>query len=170
MWKTYFGPTARIYGVDIESACHVYNDDQTKIFIGDQADRAFWNQFRREVPTLDIVIDDGGHAPEQQRVTFEELMPHLRAGGVYVCEDVHGPKNPFAWYIQGFSNKLNVTAGWRENFDDRERRIVADRTDVQRAIQSIHLYPFVAVAERTTSAIDELQAAKHGTSWQPYLS
>ena len=53
-----------------------------KVFIGDQADRKFWSQFRREVPILDLVIDDGGHEPEQQIVSLEELLPHLRPGGV----------------------------------------------------------------------------------------
>jgi ubiquinone/menaquinone biosynthesis C-methylase UbiE len=38
MWKHYFGPQAKIYGVDIEQACKAYEDKQTKILVGDQAD------------------------------------------------------------------------------------------------------------------------------------
>jgi hypothetical protein len=58
MWRDYFGPKARIYGVDIEPACRAYESDSVKIFIGDQGDRQFWHEFRGKVPALDIVIDD----------------------------------------------------------------------------------------------------------------
>ena len=57
-------------------------DERTKIFIGDQADRSFWAEVRQTAPLIDIVIDDGGHLPEQQLVTLEELLPHVRPGGV----------------------------------------------------------------------------------------
>ena len=62
------------------------------VLIGDQADRTFWRRMiaHGTLPPLDIVIDDGGHTPDQQRVTLEELLPHIRPGGVYVCEDIHG--------------------------------------------------------------------------------
>ena len=85
MWREYFGPRCYIYGVDINPACKVYESDRTRVFIGDQSDREFWKQFRDAVPHLDVAIDDGGHEPQQQRVSFEELMPHLRPGGVYIC-------------------------------------------------------------------------------------
>src|ERR1700722_9348231 len=44
MWADYFGPKARIYGVDIEPACRAYENERIKVFIGDQADRQFWAQ------------------------------------------------------------------------------------------------------------------------------
>jgi hypothetical protein len=65
---------------DIEAACESYEDPQTKIFIGDQADRSFWERFKQDVPKLDIVVDDGGHEPDQQIATMEALLPHLRPG------------------------------------------------------------------------------------------
>ena len=107
MWRNYFGPKATIYGVDIAPDCRVYENDGIKIFIGDQADRSFWGGLRRKVPTLDIVIDDGGHVPEQQIVSLEELLPFLRPGGVYLCEDVHRTHNQFASYVHGLGHKLN---------------------------------------------------------------
>jgi len=62
---------------------------------------------RKTVPLVDIVIDDGGHLPEQQLVTLEELLPHVRPGGVYFCEDIHYNFNDFAAYVQGLSDNLN---------------------------------------------------------------
>lgn len=122
MWRDYFGPKAILYGVDIEAACRAYESDNVKIFIGDQADRMFWHEFRQKVPVLDIVIDDGGHQPQQQIVTLEELLPFLRSGGVYCCEDIHGKSNEFAAYIYNLGAKLNEMSSFREDFDDNERK------------------------------------------------
>ena len=168
MWHEYFGPKAHIYGVDIESACRAYDSDSVKIFIGDQADRMFWREFRRKVPALDIVIDDGGHQPKQQIVSLEELFPFLRPSGVYLCEDVHGTVNDFASYIHDLGHKLNDSSRWRDFPDDNERRAICDCTPFQTAVGSIHLYPFVCVLEKNTSKVTELVAPKHGSQWQPF--
>ena len=130
MWRNYFGSKAIIYGVDIEPDCRAYEKDGIKIFIGDQADRSFWREFRRRVPTLDIVIDDGGHQPEQQIASLEELLPFLRPGGVYFCEDVHGMYNEFASYIHGLGHKLNDSQINRFP-DDNDRRLVAASTSAK---------------------------------------
>jgi hypothetical protein len=169
MWREYFGPLATIYGVDIQPDCRVYETDRTKIFIGDQADRSFWREFRQKVPVLDIVIDDGGHAPEQQIVTLEELLPFLRPGGVYLCEDVHWAYNQFASYVNGLSHRLNDFSQIKWSPDDDERRGVCTSTPFQSAVGSIHLYPFVTVIERNTGPVTEFRAPKRGTQWQPFL-
>jgi hypothetical protein len=169
MWRDYFGPKAIIYGVDIEPECRVYENDGIKIFIGDQADRSFWREFCRKVPTLDIVIDDGGHQPEQQIVSLEELLPLLRPGGVYFCEDVHGAYNQFAAYVHGLAHKLNDFSKGVDFTGDNVQGIVCGCTPFQSAIGSIHLYPFVTVLERNAALVTELKAPKHGTQWQPFL-
>jgi hypothetical protein len=98
--------------------------NHVKVFIGDQAAKSFWGEFRTRVPKLDIVIDDGGHEYEQQLTSLEELLSHLRPGGVYLCEDVHGAFNRFASYVGGLAHKLNEPTNNRESIDDPERRIV----------------------------------------------
>lgn len=168
MWRDYFGPKVHLYGVDIEPACRVYETDNVKIFIGDQGDRLFWREFRRKVPALDIVIDDGGHQPEQQIVSVEELLPFLRPSGVYFCEDVHGAFNQFASYVHGMGHKLNDYLSARAFPDDNERSILCVCTPFQSAVGSIHLYPFVTVLERNSFEVAELRAPKHGTQWQPF--
>ena len=169
MWDHYFGPDAHVFGVDIQPDCQVYERNNIRIFIGDQADRNFWKEFRHAVPTLDIVIDDGGHEPNQQRVSLEELLPHLRAGGVYLCEDVHGSKNEFATYVHRLAQKLNDCSDFSSNVDDNDRRLVAKTTRFQRFVNSVHLYPYVMVIEKNTVPLSELRAPKRGTLWQPYL-
>ena len=168
MWQKYFGPRCKVYGVDIEPSCKAYESESVRIFIGDQADRNFWRHLKRQVPVLDIVIDDGCHWPEYQIITLEELLPHLRPGGVYLCEDVVDPSNEFSSYVHGLSRHLN-TFDLEENFDDNERRQVCKASPLQSAVGSIHLYPFVTLIERTRAPVLELIGSKHGTQWQPFL-
>ncbi|MBR3746038.1 MAG: hypothetical protein IKN27_03665, partial [Selenomonadaceae bacterium] len=35
------------------------------------------------------LLDDGGHEMNQQLVTFREMFPHIKDGGLYMCEDCH---------------------------------------------------------------------------------
>jgi hypothetical protein len=164
MWRYYFGKKARIYGVDVHPACKAHEGEQVKIYIGDQGDGTFWQRFKNEVPTLDIVIDDGGHSPEQQRVTFEHVFPHLRPGGVFLCEDVHGELNHFASYAHALAHQLNDCSQWVDN-SENERRIVCGATGFQSAVNSVHFYPYVVVLERTREPVQEFVAPKHGSKW-----
>ena len=89
MWHRYFGPGARIVGIDVDPRCRQFEDEATTILICDQADRRFLAQVRERLPHIDIVIDDGGHRMAEQIATFEELYPHVQPDGVYLCEDIH---------------------------------------------------------------------------------
>jgi hypothetical protein len=77
MWRHYFGPRATIIGVDIQERCLELVRDGFEIMVGDQADRDFWSNFKTRYPSVDILIDDGGHTMQQQCVTFECMFPHL---------------------------------------------------------------------------------------------
>ena len=160
MWKEYFGPRCRIYGIDIVPACRVYEDDQIQIEIGDQGDPAFWSEFVGRVPEIDVVIDDGSHDPEHQIVTLEGLLPHMPAGGVYLCEDALRPGNPFHDYIDGLSRNLHELG--RGQFYERAP------TSFQETVDSIHIYPWVTVIELREEALGEMHAPRRGTEWQPF--
>ena len=153
LWKRYFGPRLHLYGVDIEPACRAYESDQVQVFIGDQADRTFWREFRARVPRIDIVLDDGGHQHHQQIVTLEELLPHVSPGGVYVCEDIHGVNNGFGAYAAALSERLHALPG---------------QTPFQQSIDAVHLYPYVTVIERSRESRPELHVERRGTEWQPF--
>jgi hypothetical protein len=169
LWRDYFGPESRLYGVDVEEACMRYEDDSTRIFIGDQADRGFWSRFRVDVPELDVVIDDGGHQPIQQVVSLEELFPHLRPGGVYICEDIHGAHNRFASYVAGLVQGLNDESAMKADLATPERRLVSPATGFQSQVDSIHWYPYAVVIEKRARQLSELVAPKRGTEWEPFL-
>lgn len=163
MWREFLGPKCRIHGVDIAPECRSYEGNGTKVYIGDQADREFWKRFRAEVPRVDIVIDDGGHAPHQQIATLEELLPHLNPGGVFICEDIHGRHNRFASYIGGLIDSLN------QGNPRMQPDLSQDASNFQSWIKSIHHYPFITAIEKRERPVRGLIAPRHGTEWQPFL-
>jgi hypothetical protein len=160
MWRNYFGDRCKIYGVDISEECTVYEGPKIQIFIGDQEDRAFWRNFRAKASNLDVVIDDGGHSFNQQIVTLEELLPHMNAGGVYICEDVHGVENNFYKYCSGLAKGLN-----NSNTDHED---VIRPNSLQRWVKGVYFYPFIIVIERSERPLEKLTAPKHGTIWKPW--
>ena len=134
-----------------------YEDVGIKVFIGDQADRYFWARLKHAAPTIDILIDDGGHLPEQQRITLEEMLPYIAPGGVYLCEDIHGVFNTFAAYVQGLANGLN--SAWAPGeIPEGTSELTWTASNFQAAIKSIHLYPYVAVIEKRERSLDRLIA------------
>lgn len=160
MWRSYFGDKSHIYGVDIEEVCRKHESKHVSIFIGDQGDRRFWKTFKETAPGIDILIDDGGHTPEQQRITLEEMLPRLNPGGVYVCEDVHGNFNRFSAYVSALARELNnknVAPG---------PTVDSLASPFQSSIDSVHLYPYVVVIEKRPAPIQKLSAPKQGTVWQ----
>ncbi len=89
MWRDYLGPEAKIIGMDKDPQCKALEEYGFEIWIGDQGDPAFWQEFLAAHPAIDIVLDDGGHTMQQQLVTFEALWPAVAFGGLYLVEDLH---------------------------------------------------------------------------------
>ena len=153
MWKDYFGPKAKIFGVDINARCKQFEEDQVRIFIGDQADKKFLSGLKKELPRLDIVIDDGGHTMEQQINTFEALYPHLSPNGVYLCEDTHtsywqryggglGKAGTFIEYSKNFADALHA---WHfEDGGGKDKNI----SDFTKSAFGVHFYDSIVVVEK----------------------
>ena len=89
LWRKYFGPDARIVGIDIDPACADRVDPENTVMIGDQSDPAVLASAIERLGGIDIVIDDGSHVGRHQIASFEFLYPRLSERGVYVCEDLH---------------------------------------------------------------------------------
>jgi hypothetical protein len=147
MWKKYFGEKARIYAVDINPNCRVFEDERTKIFIGSQEDRTFLRDVKQQVPLMDIIIDDGGHTMRQQIVSYEELYSHVKSDGIYLVEDLHTSywsrfggglkkKSTFIEYSKNFIDQLN---SW--HYKDVPH-------DFARVTHSLHYYDSILVLEK----------------------
>lgn len=98
MWREYLGKQARIIGIDLNPNAMRLEDEGFEIVIGDQADPDFWREFYARVGDIDVLIDDGGHRNNQQIITVEQALPHVRDGGAVLVEDVH------ASYMKEFGN------------------------------------------------------------------
>lgn len=151
MWKHYFGRKANIFGIDINPKCKSLEEERIKIFIGDQEDRSFLRSLAKEIPSIDILIDDGGHTMKQQINTFEELFPCVQKNGVYLCEDLHTSYWPdyqggykkagtFIEYSKDFIDYINA---WHSREPD-----TLNVTDFTKSVHSLHYYDSILVIEK----------------------
>ena len=150
MWRKYFGKDCEIVGIDINPLCKRFEDNKTKIFIGSQDDRLFLQGVKKQIPKVDILIDDGGHMMNQLRITFEELYDWVDENGVYLAEDLHTcywtsyeggykRKNSFVEYCKNLIDKLNAWHSEQKNFKP---------DSFTRSTHSIHFYDSVVVFEK----------------------
>ncbi len=68
--RRYLGRDARIIGVDVSPDCKRLEQHGFEIMIGDQADTRFLRELAAHIGAADIIIDDGGHTPDQQITSF----------------------------------------------------------------------------------------------------
>lgn len=116
MWRDYFGPNARIIGVDLNPNAKKWEAEGFEIYIGSQSDTEFWEGFIENVGLIDVVLDDGGHTYEQQIITTEALLKSMKNGGIIVIEDTHtsymdrfGPKSKsFIEYTKKLIDRVNM--------------------------------------------------------------
>jgi hypothetical protein len=99
MWRNYFGPEARIIGVDLNPGAKKWESHGFEIYIGSQDDEKFWDEFKLNVGNVDIVLDDGGHTFSQQIITTNSLLDSINEDGILVVEDTHTS------YMMGFGSK-----------------------------------------------------------------
>jgi len=132
MWQAGLGPQCHVYGLDINPATNSFANAQTTITIGDQGDPKMWNTFfTATTPSLDILIDDGGHEPHQMLTTLAEVFYRLSPGGFVAIEDIHGQG-----YIQSF-------------FTPAANYLAHQAT--QGDLDSVHVYPYLLMAQRSGS-------------------
>lgn len=150
MWKDYFGKNAKIYGVDINPQCKMFEEKNVEVFIGSQSDRNFLRSLKARIPKVDILIDDGGHTMKQQIVTFEEMYDHVKEDGIFLCEDLHTSywsnfsggvkrRGTFIEYSKNFIDMLNA-------YHSQQRSLKVN--NITRTLNSIHYYDSIIVLEK----------------------
>ena len=160
MWKRYFGPHARIVGIDILPECKEFEEDQIEIRIGAQQDRQFLENVIAEFGAPDIVLDDGSHVMSHVIASFQFLYPRVAKNGVYMVEDLHtayweeyegGLRKPttFIELSKNLLDELNA---------DHSRGALAP-TEFTRATLSMHFYDSVTVFEKGV----------HTKKWAPQI-
>jgi hypothetical protein len=87
MWEKIF-PKAKIYGADGNYSYLKCSPEELKnITLLSQGDQTDPNIFK-DIPMMDIIIDDASHIAINSIKTFEILKHKLKDGGLYIIEDV----------------------------------------------------------------------------------
>jgi hypothetical protein len=105
LWRSYFGDSAVVFGIDLDPSCASLPVQGAEIRIGSQVDRGFLRSVVDEMGGVDVVIDDGSHVSSHVIESFRTLFPLLADGGVYVVEDLHASYWP--WYGGGLRRKTS---------------------------------------------------------------
>lgn len=91
LWKALF-PRAAVSFIEFDGPCAEGFRAQIEatggqLFIGPQADGAVMAaavEAGQKAGGYDLIVDDGGHVPTDQRASLEGLWPALRPGGLFV--------------------------------------------------------------------------------------
>lgn len=119
MWREFFGPKARIIGIDLNPDTKKWEEHGFEIFNGSQSNTNFWESVIKQIGKIDVVLDDGGHTYLQQITTLEMLLPHINDNGMLVTEDTHtsymtgfGPRRySFINYVKIMIDNINLRFG-----------------------------------------------------------
>jgi hypothetical protein len=87
MWQEYF-PDAAIFACDIREGTLI-NEGRIHSMVCDQSSRSDLFKVAYECKRFpDVIIDDGSHIYEHQRITAQFFVPYMPVGALYVIEDV----------------------------------------------------------------------------------
>ena len=152
MWKNYFGPKAKIYGIDIDPGCKQYEEENIEIFIGSQSDKNFLTEVKSKMPEIDILIDDGGHTMNQINTSFLELFDHVKEDGIYAIEDLHtsywldygGGYKRMGTFIELSKNIVDSIHAWHSH----QSNFKMDK--YTKTVHSLHYYDSITIVEKRT--------------------
>ena len=152
MWKHYFGPKAKIYGIDIDPDCKKFEEENIEIFIGSQSDKNFLAEVKKKMPAIDILIDDGGHTMNQIKTSFLELFDHVKPDGIYAIEDLHtcywldygGGYKRQGSFNEFSKNIVDSIHAWHS----RQSNFSINR--YTRTVHSLHYYDSITIIEKRT--------------------
>ena len=145
MWRDFFEGNAEIIGVDLNPNSKKWEKHGFKIFVGDQSDPIFWQDFFKKVGNIDIIIDDGGHTNEQQIFTLLETISYINNNGMLVVEDVHSSymtrfRNPSKYSFINFCKKII------DQLNLRSKTFSNDKLNIlQKKIFSIEFYQSMVI-------------------------
>jgi len=161
VWKKFLGPKAKIIGIDIDVKCKEFEEENIQIYIGDQKDVNFLNRVANIVGPFDIIIDDGGHFMDEQKVSFKTLFPKMKNTGIYIIEDAH--TSYMNDYNGGYLNKYSFIEFSKKLIDEINSQHINSKEfspDYQ-AINSIHFYDsLIIIGKLKTKSLNNLYIGK----------
>lgn len=149
MWKRWFGPRARIVGIDIDPGCAMFEEPQIAVRIGNQADPHFLQGLIDEFGPFDIVLDDGSHIMEDINEAFSFLYPRMSTSGVYMVEDLHAAYWPeFGGGLRKESSFIEISKSLIDELNAHHTRGAVRPTTFTDSTVSINIYDSIIAFER----------------------
>lgn len=84
-----FFSDAEVYGADIIDKKFL-NIGKIHTIELDQSNKSELIKVGKKIGPFDLIIDDGSHFANHQRISFENLFPYLQNNGYYIIEDMYG--------------------------------------------------------------------------------
>jgi hypothetical protein len=145
MWEEYFS-SALVVCIDINPNVVSFQTERTKVEIGNSGSQPFLRSVIEKHGVPKIILDDGSHRWDHQRIAFKSLFPLLEPGGLYIVEDLHTSfeagfagvdDHPFIHMLHKLSDYLQLRGG-REHF---ERVNNAEIVTIAKEIEFITFIP-----------------------------
>jgi len=154
LWRSFFGPEAVIFGIDVNPDCRALDGVcGGQVRIGSQDDERFLRGVVEEMGgAIDIVLDDGSHhAPHVSR-SFDVLFPLLSNGGLYMVEDLQCAY--WSKFGGGYRRPASFVEKTKRMVDDMNRWWHDAGTSEPaggQAIGGIHFYDAMVAIEKNTA-------------------
>lgn len=182
MWRDYLGDQARIIGIDFNPEAKKWESHGFEIFIGNQADPAFWSQLYATIGNVDVLLDDGGHTYEQQIVTAVSSLACIKDDGLLVVEDTHTSyfkkfgypsRHTFMQWCKNVIDAINTRSPKVRLFESKYKDFVYSVTFFE-SIVAFKINPRKCFTSEETSNNGQKNGAKdyrnNGTSYQTLKS
>lgn len=113
MWREFF-PNAQIYGIDHDKDTIFQDERITTYHLNSyKTNHVDW-LFSQIGGDIDLVVDDGNHEIVAQVKTAKNILPHLKKGAIYVCEDSKDPLR-LADNLIGYNYEARIFSGNQRN-------------------------------------------------------
>ena len=151
LWRRFFGPHARIVGIDSNPQATGYEEHQIFIRIGDQTDPEFLDSVMEEFGPVQVIIDDGSHMMPHVQQTFAHLYSHPQfdPSGVYAVEDLHTAYWPeFGGGYLREGSFIETAKAQIDELNAQHARGAFEPTAFTAATLSMHIYDSLVMYER----------------------
>jgi SAM-dependent methyltransferase len=149
LWKQYFGPYARIFGLDIRPECKAFEEEQIQVRIGDQSDEQFLCSVIEETGPAQIIVDDGSHMMAHITASFRCLYSRMAPDGVYLVEDLHTAYwEEYGGGLHKPESFIEFSKNLVDQLNAEHSRGSVEETDFSKSTLSMHFYDSVVVFEK----------------------
>lgn len=134
VWKDFF-PNAQVVCLDIDPKVRQYVPEGVRFHLGDASDKNFISEIKNIYGTARVIIDDGSHRWDHQRIALESFFDFVEPGGFYIIEAMHTSYEPgfsgndvipFSTYLNIYTEYLNARGKKREEFKYKYPKIISD--------------------------------------------